>query len=357
MPPSIPHLDNHKLEQFFGRFVQDLGAVLHAATLLVWDRLGLYRAMADSQWISPAQLAERTDTDERYVAEWLAAQAAAGYAEYDPDTSQFRLSEEQAFALTDEYNPAFFPGGFQVAAAAVKDVELIADAFRDGHGVAWGDHHPDLFVGTDRFFRPNYIANLTTSWIPALDGVEPKLLAGAHVADIGCGYGASTIIMATAYPASSFVGYDQHLPSIEAARKAAADAGVADRCRFDVAAATEYPGRGYDLVALFDCLHDMGDPIGAAAHIRDTLSDDGTCMLVEPFAEDRLEDNLTPIGRISYAASTMLCTPGSRAQPGGLALGAQAGESRLRDVLTVAGFSRVRRAAETPFNLVLEARL
>jgi SAM-dependent methyltransferase len=356
MPPSVPHLDNHKLEQFVGRFVQDLGAVFHAATLLVGDRVGLYQAMADSQWITPASLAERTDTDQRYVAEWLAAQAAAGYAEYDPDTRQFRLSEEQVFALTDEYNPLFFPGGFQSAAAAIKDVELITDAFRDGHGVAWGDHHPDPFVGTDRFFRPNYIANLTASWIPALDGVEPKLLAGATVADMGCGYGASTIIMATAYPASSFIGYYPHPPSIEAARKAAADAGVADRCRFDVATATDYPGRGYDLVALFDCLHDMGDPVGAAAHIRETLSDDGTCLLVEPFAEDRLEDNLTPIGRIFYAGSTMLCTPSSRAQQGGLALGAQAGESRLRDVLNAAGFSRVRRAAETPFNLVLEAR-
>ena len=229
------------------------------------------------------------------------AQAAAGYAEYDPDTSQFRLSAEQAFALTDEYNPLFFPGGFQGAAAAIKDVELITDAFRDGHGVAWGDHHPDLFVGTDRFFRPNYLANLTASWIPALDGVEPKLQAGATVADIGCGYGASTIIMATAYPASSFIGYDPHPPSIEAARKAAADAGVADRCRFDVATATDYSGRDYDLVTLFDCLHDMGDPVGAAGHIRETLSDDGTCLLVEPFAEDRLEDNLTPIGRIFYA--------------------------------------------------------
>ena len=356
MPPSVPHLDNQKLEQLVGRFVQDLGAVLHAATLLVGDRLGLYQAMADSAWITPKDLAERTRTDQRYVAEWLAAQAASGYAEYDPDTSRFRLSEEQVFALTDEDNPLFFPGGFQGAAAAIKDVELITDAFRDGHGVAWGEHHPDLFVGTDRFFRPNYIANLTASWIPALDGVEPKLQAGARIADIGCGYGASTIIMAAAYPASSFVGYDSHPPSIEAARKRAADAGVADRCRFDVATATEYPGGNYDLVALFDCLHDMGDPVGAAAHIRETLSDDGTCMLVEPFAEDRLESNLTPIGRIFYAGSTMLCTPGSRAQQVGLALGAQAGESRLADVLRAAGFSQVRRAAETPFNLILEAR-
>jgi len=356
MPPSTPHLDNHKLEQFFGRFVSDLGAVMHAATVLVGDRLGLYAAMADSRWITPADLAARTETDERYVAEWLAAQAAAGYAEYNPDTSRFRLTEEQAFALTDEYHPLFFPGGFQAAAATIKDVELIVDAFRDGHGVAWGDHHPDLFVGTDRFFRPNYIANLTTSWIPALDGVEHKLHTGARIADIGCGYGASTIIMATAYPTSSFVGYDPHPPSIEAARKAAANAGVADRCRFEVGAAADYPGRGYDLVALFDSLHDMGDPVGAAAHIRYTLSDEGTCLLVEPFAGDRLEDNLTPIGRIYYAGSTMLCTPGSRAQQVGLALGAQAGETRLREVLVAAGFSRVRRANETPLNLVLEAR-
>jgi SAM-dependent methyltransferase len=356
MPPSIPGLDGEKVEQLFFGFVHDLGAVMHAATVLVGDRVGLYRAMADSEWVTASELARRTDTDERYVAEWLAAQAAAGYAEYDPATSRFRLSKEQAFALTDEYNPLFFPGGFQVAASAIKDVGLIVDAFRDGHGVGWGDHHPDLFEGTDRFFRPNYIANLTTSWIPALDGVEHKLRTGARVADVGCGYGASTVLMASAFPASSFAGYDAHAPSIEAARRVADDAGVASRCRFDVAAAADYPGRGYDLVTLFDCLHDLGDPVGAAAHIRDTLNEDGTCLLVEPFAEDRLEDNLTPVGRIFYAGSTMLCTPGARAQEGGVALGAQAGESRLRDVLTKAGFSRIRRAAETPFNLVLEAR-
>jgi SAM-dependent methyltransferase len=238
----------------------------------------------------------------------------------------------------------------------IKDVDLIADAFRDGRGVAWGEHHPDLFVGTERFFRTNYIAHLTNYWIPALEGVEATLRGGATVADVGCGHGASTVILAQAYPRSSFVGYDSHEPSIEAARKAAAEAEVADRCQFEVAEAASYPGRGFDLVALFDCLHDMGDPVGAAAHIRETLADDGSCMLVEPYAEDQLEDNLNPVGRIFYAASTMLCTPCSKSQDVGLALGGQAGEARLRKVLKAAGFSRVRRATQTPLNLVLEAR-
>jgi SAM-dependent methyltransferase len=342
-------------ERLIGPFIRDLGALMHASTVLVGDRLGLYQAMADSQWVSAAELAARTDTDTRYVAEWLAAQAASGYAEYDAQTGRFRLSEEQAFVLTNEF--PMFPGGIQVAASMVKDVDLIVDAFRDGRGVAWGEHHPDLFVGTERFFRTNYIAFLTNYWIPALEGVEAKLRAGATVADVGCGHGASTVILAQAYPRSSFVGYDSHEPSIEVARKAAAEAGVADRCRFEVAEAAAYQGRDLDLVALFDCFHDLGDPVGVAAHIRETLAEDGTCMLVEPYAEDQLEDNLTPVGRISYAASTMLCTPCSRSQDVGLTLGAQAGEARLRKVLEAAGFSRVRHTSQTPLNLVLEARL
>jgi SAM-dependent methyltransferase len=343
-------------ERLIGPFMRDLGALMHASTVLVGDRLGLYRAMADCMWLSAAELAARTETETRYVAEWLAAQAASGFAEYDAHTGRFRLSEEQAFVLTSEFNPMFFPGGIQAAASMIKDVDLIADAFRDGRGVAWGEHHPDLFVGTERFFRTNYIAHLTDHWIPALEGVEAKLRAGATVADVGCGHGASTVILAQAYPRSSFVGYDFHEPSIEVARKAAAEAGVADRCRFEVAKAASYPGRGLDLVALFDCFHDLGDPVGAAAHIRETLAEDGTCLLVEPYAEDQLEDNLTPVGRISYSASTMLCTPCSRSQDVGLALGAQAGQARLREVLNAAGFSRVRRATQTPLNLVLEAR-
>jgi SAM-dependent methyltransferase len=344
-------------ERLIGPFIRDLGALMHASTVLVGDRLGLYRAMADSQWVSAAELAARTDTDTRYVAEWLAAQAASSYAEYDTHTGHFRLSEEQAFVLTNEFNPIFFPGGIQVAASMIKDVDLIVDAFRDGRGVAWGEHHPDLFLGTERFFRTNYIAFLTNYWIPALEGVEAKLRAGATVADVGCGHGASTVILAQAYPRSSFVGYDSHEPSIEVARKAATEAGVADRCRFEVAEAASYPGRRFDLVALFDCFHDMGDPVGVAAHIRETLAEDGTCMLVEPYAEDRLEDNLTLVGRISYAASTMLCTPCSRSQDAGLALGAQAGEAQLRKVLEAAGFSRLRRATQTPLHFVIEARL
>jgi SAM-dependent methyltransferase len=343
-------------ERLVGAFIRDLGALMHASTVLVGDRLGLYRAMADCRWLLPAELADRTETNTRYVAEWLAAQAASGYADYDPHTGRFRLSEEQAVVLTSEFNPMFFPGGIQAAASMIKDVDLIVDAFRDGRGVAWGEHHPDLFAGTERFFRTNYIAHLTDYWIPELDGVEAKLRAGATVADIGCGHGASTVILAQAYPQSSFVGYDFHRPSIEAARKGAAEAGVADRCRFEVAEAADYPGRDLDLVALFDCLHDMGDPVGVAAHIRETLAEDGTCLLVEPYAEDRLEDNLTPVGRVCYAASTMVCTPSSRSQDVGLALGGQAGEARLREVLEAAGFTRVRRATQTPFNLVLEAR-
>ena len=343
-------------ERLIGSFMRDLGALMHAATVLVGDRLGLYKAMADCSWLSPDELAARTDTDTRYIAEWLAAQAASGYADYEAHTGRFRLSKEQAFVLTSEFNPMFFPGEIQAAASMIKDVDLIADAFRDGRGVAWDEHHPDLFAGTERFFRTNYIAHLTDYWIPALDGVEAKLRVGATVADVGCGHGASTVILAQAYPRSSFVGYDLHRPSIEAAQKAAAEAGVADRCRFEVAAAASYPGRGLDLVAIFDCLHDMGDPVGAARHIRETLAEDGTCLLVEPYAEDRLEDNLTPVGRVFYAASTMVCTPCSRSQDVGLALGAQAGEARLREVLEAAGFTRVRRATQTPFNIVLESR-
>ena len=349
-------VDEVRLQEFVERFVGDLGAVFHAATVLVGDRLGLYRAMADGSWVSPEQLAARTRTDGRYVAEWLAAQAASGYADVDPSGPRYRLSPEQALALTDEYNPLFAPGGLQVAGSTIKDVELISDAFRTGRGVDWAAHDPDLFDGTERFFRPNYIANLVTEWIPAMDGAAERLRTGGSVADVGCGYGASAILMATAFPRSEFVGFDPHPPSIEVARQRAEAAGVADRCTFEVASARHYPGRGYDLVTCFDCLHDMGDPVGAAAHVRNSLAVDGTWMVVEPYAADRLEDNLTPIGRVFYSCSTMICTPGSRAQEVGAALGAQAGEERLREVMTAAGFARVRRAAQTPFNLVLEAR-
>jgi SAM-dependent methyltransferase len=349
-------IDQAKLEEFIGRFAGDLGAVLHAATVLVGDKLGLYRAMADSQPVTAAELAGRTGCDERYLQEWLSAQAASGYAEYDPATRTFRLTEEQAFALTTENNPQFIPGGIQIAASTIKDSDALAEAISTGSGVDWGEHHHDLFDGTDRFFRPNYIGNLLSSWLPALDGVVEKLEAGGTVADVGCGYGSSSILIARQYPRSKVVGSDYHAPSIEAARKAAADAGVSDRCTFEVAAAKDYSGRGYDLVTVFDALHDMGDPVGAAAHVLETLDDDGTWMIVEPNAGDRLQDNLNPVGRIFYSGSTLICVPASKSQEVGLALGAQAGEARIRDVVQRAGFTRFRRATETPFNIVYEAR-
>jgi 2-polyprenyl-3-methyl-5-hydroxy-6-metoxy-1,4-benzoquinol methylase len=349
-------INEERLNEFVGRFAGDLGAVLHASTVLVGDQLGLYAAMGDSLPVTPAQLADRTGYPERYLAEWLAAQAASGYAEYDPTTETFRLTEEQAFALTSPDNPFFAPGEMQVAASTIADVELIADAFRTGRGVGWGEHDHNLFQGTDRFFRPNYIGNLVDAWLPALDGVVDELETGAHVADVGCGYGSSTILMAQAFPNSTFVGSDPHAPSIEAARKSASEAGVTDHCRFEVATATDVSGGGYDLVTFFDCLHDMGDPIGAAAHVRSALADDGVWMIVEPNAADRLEDNLNPVGRIFYSASTMLCVPNSRSEAVGLALGAQAGQTRTRSVTQQGGFTRFRRAAETPFNAVYEVR-
>ena len=348
-------IDPAKLDAFVGRFVQDLGAVLHAATVLLGDKLGLYKAMADGVAVTPEELARRTSTDARYVREWLAAQAASAYVEYDPATGRFRLPEEQAFALTNEFNPLFIPGGLQVAASTIKDEAPILEAFRTGRGVGWHEHCADLFAGTERFFRPGYIANLVGTWIPALDGVDAKLRRGARVADVGCGHGSSTIVMAQAYPKSDFTGFDYHGPSIERARAAAASAGVADRVRFEIATAKTFPG-AYDFVTFFDCLHDMGDPVGAARHVRESLADDGTWMIVEPFARDRLEENLNAIGRIFYSVSTFVCTPVARSQERGLALGAQAGQARIGEVVREAGFTRFRRAAETVFNLVLEAR-
>ena len=349
-------IDEGRLDEFVGRFAGDLGAVLHASTVLLGDRLGLYAAMGDSLPVTPAQLAERTGYPERYLAEWLAAQAASGYAEYDPATQSFRLTEEQAFALTSPDNPLFAPGGLQVAASTIRDVDLIAEAFRSGRGVGWGEHDHNLFDGTDRFFRPNYIGNLVDAWLPALDGVVAELETGARVADVGCGYGSSTILMAKAFPNATLIGFDVHAPSIEAARKAAAEAGVGDRCTFEVATASTYSGSGYDLVTFFDSLHDMGDPVGVATHVRSTLAESGTWLLVEPNAADSLEDNLTPVGRIFYSASTMICVPNSLSQEVGLALGAQAGERRTRQVTERGGFTRFRRAAETPFNAVYEVR-
>lgn len=349
-------VDEAKLNEFMGKAVLELGAVASAPLVLLGDRLGLYKAMAGSGPMTPAELAKRTGTDERYIREWLCAQAASGYVTYDAAGAHYTLPDEQAMVLADETSPAFLPGAYEVFASMVRDEPKIEEAFRTGKGVGWHEHDTCLFRGTERFFRPGYNANLVSNWIPALDGVEEKLKRGARVADIGCGHGASTILMAQAYPNSRFFGFDYHPASIERARQAAKEVGVADRITFDVAAAKDYPGNGYDFVACFDCLHDMGDPAGAAAHVRETLAPDGTWMIVEPFAGDHVEDNLNPVGRIFYSASTMICTPASKSQEVGLALGAQAGEARLRDVVTQGGFSRFRRATETPFNIVLEAR-
>jgi SAM-dependent methyltransferase len=349
-------IDEAVLNEFMGRFVGDLGAAISSALVVIGDRLGLYRAMADGEPVSAEELAERTGTDPRYVREWLSNQAAGKYVSYDPDAQAFHLTPEQSLALAQEGSPAFVPGAFQLATALIKDAPTIERAFRSGEGVGWHEHDHDLFAGTERFFRPGYAANLISSWIPALDGVAAKLEAGGRVADIGCGHGASTLIMAQAFPRSQFVGFDYHQASVEQARRSASDAGLGERVSFEIASAKTYPGHDYDLVAMFDCLHDMGDPVGAATHVLRTLAQDGWWMIVEPYAGDRLEQNLNPVGRVFYGASTLVCTPASRDQEVGLALGAQAGERRLRDVVTEGGFTRFRRATETPFNLVLEAR-
>lgn len=349
-------MDEAKLNQFLGQAVGEMGAAFNAALVVIGDKLGLYKAMAGAGPMTSEELAKKTNTTERYVREWLAAQAAGGYVTYDPSTKRYTLPEEQAFALAVEDSPAFLPGIFQVIASAMKDEPRVTEAFRTGAGVGWHERHPDLFQGTERFFRPGYAANLVAFWIPSLDGVEQRLKAGASVADVGCGHGASTILMAQAYPKSKFTGFDYHDRSIEWARKAAAKAGLADRVSFQVAKAKDFPGTGYDLVTVFDCLHDMGDPAGAAAHVLRSLAPNGAWMIVEPFANDRVEENLNPIGRVFYAVSTMICTPASMAQEVGMALGAQAGEARLREVVTGAGFKRFRRATQTPFNLILEAR-
>jgi SAM-dependent methyltransferase len=355
--PATDASFDDQLQAFLGRFVGDLGAAMHATLIVVGDKLGLYKALADGPATS-AELAERTGCAERYLREWLAAQAASGYAHYDAETGRYWLDDVQVFALADETSPAFIPGGFYLAVSTAKDLEKFEDVFRTGAGVGWHEHDHHLFHGCERFFRPGYQANLVSSWIPALDGVHDKLVAGATVADVGCGHGASTIILAEAYPASRFVGYDYHPASIEQARKAAAEVGVSDRVSFQVASASDFPSvdGGYDLVAFFDCLHDMGDPVGAARHVKETLAPDGTWLLVEPYANDRVEDNLNPVGRVYYSASTVICTAHSLSQEVGLALGAQAGEARLRQVVEDGGFTRFRRATETPFNLVLEAK-
>jgi SAM-dependent methyltransferase len=349
-------VDESKLNEFLGQFVQDLGATVQAGLVVIGHRLGLYRAMAGAGPLTPAELAERTGTAERYVREWLAAQASGGYVAYDPVSERFSLPEEQAFALADPDGLAYLPGAFQLALASLKAEPRIAEAFRTGAGVGWHEQDAEVFDGCEMFFAPGYRANLVQSWIPALDGVEARLQAGARVADVGCGHGASTIIMAKAYPQSSFVGFDYHQRSIDWARKAASDAGVSDRVRFEVAPADSFGGDGYDLVATFDCFHDMGDPAGAATHIRRALADDGTWLLVEPAAGDHLKDNLNPVGRLYYGFSVLLCVPNALSQQPKAVLGNQAGEARTRELTAAGGFTRFRRAAETPFNLVYEVR-
>jgi SAM-dependent methyltransferase len=351
----VPIIDSDKLNAFIGQFVTDLGAAVHSGMVVIGEKLGLYKALASGA-MSPAELAARTQTDERYLREWLASQAAGGYITYDKSTNKFSLSEEQAFTLAFEDSPAYLPGAFELALGSLAAVPQIADAFRTGAGMGWHEHVDGVFHGCEKFFRPGYAANLVSSWIPSLQDVKEKLEAGARVADVGCGKGASTLLMAKAFPKSQFFGFDYHAKSIEGARESAKREGVSDRVTFEVAKAKEFPGRDYDFVAVFDCLHDMGDPIGAAAHVRQSLAKDGTWMIVEPFANDHLQDNLNPVGRVYYSFSTLLCTPCSRSQEVGLCLGAQAGEARIRNVVTSAGFNRFRRATETPFNIVYEAR-
>ena len=348
-------IDNDKLNAFLGQFVGDLGAAVHAGMVVIGEKLGLYKALAGGAMTS-AELAAKTGTDERYLREWLSSQAAGGYISYDAATRKFSLSEEQAFALAKEDSPAYIPGAFELALGSLSAVPRIAESFRSGAGMGWHEHDDGVFHGCEKFFRPGYAANLVSSWIPALEGVKDKLESGARVADVGCGKGASTILMAKSFPKSHFFGFDYHDKSIEAARDSARKQGVSDRVTFEVSKAKDYPGRDYDFVAVFDCLHDMGDPVGAAGHVRRSLGKDGTWMIVEPFANDDLKDNLNPVGRVYYSFSTLLCTPCSRSQEVGLCLGAQAGEKRMREIVSSAGFTRFRRATETPFNLIYEAR-
>lgn len=349
-------MDFDKLMAFMGKLVGDLGAMMSIGPMLIGEKLGLYKALATAGPMSPGELAAATKTNERYVREWLCSQAASQFVEYDAATGKFSMTEEKAAALAHEGSPVYFLGAIELAVAMMKSEPRILEAFKTGDGVGWHEHDACLFRGTERFFRPGYMRHLLTEWIPALDGVKAKLEAGGRVADVGCGHGASTILMAQAFPKSEFHGFDYHRPSIENARVAAENAGVSDRVKFDVASAKDYPGKDYALVAFFDCLHDMGDPAGASRHVHSTLAADGSWMVVEPFAGDKVEDNLNPVGRVFYSASTFLCTPASKSQEVGLALGAQAGEARLKQVIAEGGFSHIRRAAETPFNLVLEAK-
>ncbi len=348
--------DPEAVDAFAGRFLGDLAAVLHGATVVLGDKLGLYRSLADIGPATAAELAAATGCDERYVTEWLGAQVASEYCHYDPGSGRYHLDPAQIACLADESHPAFVAGGMAVASSMHKDEDVVTERFRGGVGIGWHEHHHDLFTGTERFFRPAYVNQLVSSWIPALDGVEARLHAGGRVADVACGHGASTLELARAYPDSEITGFDYHAASIETARARATAAGLADRVRFEVASGDTFPGSDYDLVCIFDALHDMGDPLAAARHIRDALAEDGTWLLVEPRAGDRLEDNVNLLGRIFYSASTFICTPASRSQPGAACLGAQAGPEQLRQLVTEAGFSRFAEAVDSPTNLVLSVR-
>jgi SAM-dependent methyltransferase len=355
-PTATTEIDPDKLMAFVFRAVDEVGAALNTALVVMGDRLGYYRLLADRGPLTAARLAELSETGEPYAREWLNAQAAGGYVTYDPDGGRYTLPAEHAVALTDESSPVYLPGFFQIAHGTVRDAPRVLEAARAGDGVGWHDHNDDVHIGCERFFRPGYQANLVADWLPALDGVVDRLHAGGRVADVGCGHGASTVLMAEAFPAARIVGSDYHAGSIGTARERAAAAGLDDRVSFDIAEATGFDGGPYDLVTTFDALHDMGDPIGAARHVYDQLAENGTWMIVEPAAGDTVQDNLNPIGRAYYGFSTLLCTPASLAQDVGMALGTQAGPARIRDVVTSAGFTRFRVAAQTPFNNVLEVR-
>lgn len=348
-------LDEKKLHALLGKMVTEMGAAAAGSLIILGDRLGLYKALAENGRLTSEELAGKTGTTERYVREWLAAQAASGYIDFNPEDETFSMTPEQAMVFADEDSPVLLTGAFYSISSLYADEPKISRAFESGEGVSWGEHNSCLFCGTEKFFRPSYKANLTSSWIPALEGVDEKLISGAKVADIGCGHGASTLMLAESYPNSEFIGFDFHEPSVEHATQMATDSGLKN-IRFQVASAKDYPGKDYQLVTFFDCLHDMGDPVGASAHALQSLDRDGSCMIVEPFANDTLQENLNPVGRAYYAFSTMICTPSSISQEVGLGLGAQAGEKRIREVVTSGGFNRFRRAAETPFNLVFEAR-
>ena len=354
-PVQTSEINEDKMNQFLGKVVGDFGASLSSSLAYIGQKLGLYKALAADGPLTPAELAQKTNTNERYVREWLVNQASGGYVEYDAAGGRYSLGPEQAVALTDEQSPFFVGGGFFVVKAMTQAVERIESYFRDGGGMLWGEHHPDLFIGTERFFRPGYTAHLVSTWIPALDGVEQKLKAGAKVADVGCGHGASTIILAKAYPNSEFWAFDNHEASIEYARRVAQDAGVGDRVHFEVASAQTIPDRQYDLVAFFDCLHDMGDPVGACRRAAEVLAPDGVALIVEPMAGNTVEENFNPIGRTFAGASTLCCTSNSLAQ-NGPALGAVASEEAIREVVLAGGFKHFRRATETPFNRIFEAR-